>query len=179
MAKAKRWIPTYRAKSIYDIPLSFYKENNIKIVLSDLDNTLDAFNVKEPNERTFELVKDLKEAGVLFMIASNNTSKRVNNYANKLGIRAVCRLHKPSSKYLKRFIESEHFNPEEVVLIGDQVLTDLYAGNGAGIRTILTEPVSPLDPPWTKVNRILEKTRRRKIYKMPYNVIEGRLKTDE
>ncbi len=174
MKKAKRWIPTYRAKSIYDIPLSFYKENNIKIILSDLDNTLDAFNVKEPNQRTFDLVKDITEAGILIMIASNNTWKRVSGYANKLGVRAVCRLHKPSSKYLKRFIEMEKFNPEEVVLIGDQVLTDLYAGNGAGIRTVLTEPVSPLDPPWTKVNRILERTRRKKIYKMPYTVISGR-----
>lgn len=174
MKKAKRWIPTYRAKSIYDIPVSFYKENNIKIVLSDLDNTLDAFNVKEPSQRTFDLVKELNEAGITIMIASNNTSKRVHDYAEHLGIRAVCRLHKPSSKHLKRFIENEKFDSSKVVLIGDQVLTDLYAGNGAGIRTILTEPVTPLDPPWTKVNRILERTRRKKIYKMPYTVITGR-----
>lgn len=175
MAKIKRWIPTYRAKSIYDIPISFYKENNIKIILSDLDNTLDAFNVKEPSQRTFNLVKDLTEAGITIMIASNNTWKRVHGYADKLGIRAVCRLHKPSGKYLKRFIESQKFNFDDVVLIGDQVLTDLYAGSGAGIRTVLTEPICPLDPPWTKVNRILEKTRRKKIYKMPYTVISGRL----
>jgi len=174
MNKPKRWIPTYRAQSIYDIPVSFYKENNIKIVLSDLDNTLDAFNVKEPSQRTIDLVKCLNDAGIVLMIASNNTSKRVHNYADHLGVRAICRLHKPSSKNLKKFIQDEKLNLSEVILIGDQVLTDLYAGNGAGIRTVLTEPISPLDPPWTKVNRILERTKRKKIHKMPYTIVNGR-----
>ena len=44
----KRLIPDYYCKSIFDIPMSFFKENNITHVFSDLDNTLDAYNIFYP-----------------------------------------------------------------------------------------------------------------------------------
>lgn len=172
MAKKKIWVPTYQASSIYDIPVSFFVEKGITTVLSDLDNTLDAYNVKDPNERAFELVKKFKEAGIDFYIASNNTSKRVKRYAQNLGITAFCGLKKPFSGPLRKTIASHNFDKEKTVLVGDQVLTDVIAGNGAGIITILTNPVSKLDAPWTRVNRILEKGKRNRLKKEPYNTKE-------
>lgn len=169
MNKKKIWVPTYQASSIYDIPMSFFLEKGITTVLSDLDNTLDAYNVKDPSPRAFELVARFKEAGIAFFVASNNTSKRVKRYAQNLGIKAFCGLKKPFSGPLKKTIASEGFDKTKTVLIGDQVLTDVIAGNGAGILTILTNPVSKLDAPWTRVNRILEKGKRKRLNKEPYN----------
>jgi len=169
MAKKKIWVPTYQASSIYDIPMSFFLEKGITTVLSDLDNTLDAYNIKDPNPRAFELVKKFKEASIAFYIASNNTSKRVKRYAASLGVDAFCGLRKPFSGPLKRTIKKQGFDVTKTVLIGDQVLTDVIAGNGAGIITILTEPISKDDAPWTRVNRILERGKRKKLKKEPYN----------
>lgn len=169
MAKKKIWVPTYQASSIYDIPMSFFLEKGITTVLSDLDNTLDAYNVKDPNPRAFELVNKFKEAGIAFYIASNNTSKRVKRYAQNLGVVAFCGLKKPFSGPLRRMVERQGFDKTKTVLIGDQVLTDVIAGNGAGILTVLTEPVSKADAPWTRINRILERGKRNKLKKEPYN----------
>jgi HAD superfamily phosphatase (TIGR01668 family) len=171
MKKTPIWFPTYRANSIFEIPVSFYAEHGIKVILSDLDNTLDDYRIQTPSPRTLELVKKLKEAGIDFYIASNNTSKRVTLYGKSLGIRVFSGLMKPFSGPLKKLIKEEGFKKEEVVLIGDQVLTDVKAGNKAGIMTILTEPISEGDIIWTRFNRVFEKKKRKKILSENYNLI--------
>lgn len=164
----KKAIPFAIATSAYDIPLSFYKENNIKHILFDLDNTLASYKEKVPSDKAKELIKRLKENGLSVAIASNNTSERVHNFAKELDIPAYCALRKPFAGPLKKVIEKEKLNKNETVLIGDQILTDVYAGNKAGIRVILTKPLTPLDPPWTKINRVLARGKMRKLYKEPY-----------
>ena len=78
--------PTYYSKSLYDIPVSFYKENGIKILFCDLDNTLDAFYEKEPTEKAIKLVRELEENGIKVIITSKNHGDSVTNYANKLNV---------------------------------------------------------------------------------------------
>lgn len=164
----KKTIPFAIALSVYDIPLSFYKDNNIKHVLLDLDNTLASYKEKTPSLKTKELINSLKNLGLSVAIASNNTSERVHNFAKELDISAYCALRKPFAGPLKKVIKKEGFKQEETILIGDQILTDVYAGNKAGIRVILTKPLTPLDPPWTKINRLLSKRKMEKLYKEPY-----------
>ena len=76
----KKAIPFAIALSVYDIPLSFYKDNNIKHVLLDLDNTLASYKEKTPSLKTKELINSLKNLGLSVAIASNNTSERVHNF---------------------------------------------------------------------------------------------------
>lgn len=160
--KMKR-IPSYLADSIYEIPVSFFLEHNIKNVLSDLDNTLDSVKTKSPGEKAFELKKRLEEAGITIYIASNNTSKRVKRYSEELGVKALSGLRKPFASKLKKILVREGFKKEETCLIGDQIMTDCIAANKAGIMSILTDPLVKIDPIWTKLNRLLEKRLRKKI----------------
>ena len=48
-------------------------------------------------------------------------------------------------------------DPSKVVVIGDQILTDILGGNRMKFYTILTDPLYQKDITWTKVNRIFEK----------------------
>ena len=103
-------------------------------------------------------------SGITFMIVSNNTGRRVRIYAKNLGVRAVCWMLKPFATRLKHFIKKEGFNRDEVLLVGDQLLTDILSGNGAKVRTLLVSPISrKIEPPWTKTNRFFEKRIRVKI----------------
>ena len=47
--------------------------------------------------------------------------------------------------------------PEATVMIGDQVFTDVVAGNLAGVRTILVRPQSRSDLWYTHIFRIFER----------------------
>ena len=51
----------------------------------------------------------------------------------------------------------------EVAIIGDQLVTDIYGGNRVGITTVLVNPMSDIDMPFTKIHRYIE---RKEINKM-------------
>ena len=53
--------------------------------------------------------------------------------------------------------------PDEVVVIGDQLLTDVLGGNRVGLHTILVVPVAQTDGLVTRFNRKIER-RIMKIY---------------
>jgi len=159
----KRMIPFAYSDSIFEIEPSFYEKNRIKIVLSDLDNTLDSYKTSYPSERVKELKRFYSEHGIRLMIVSNNTSKRVQIYAQALGVRAICFMLKPFAFRLKKFLTDESLNRDEVLLVGDQIFTDVMAGNKAGVKTLLVAPLTPFDPPWTSMNRFFEGPTRRKL----------------
>ena len=59
----KKAIPFAIASSVYEIPFSFYKENGIKHILLDLDNTLACYKDKLPSEKTKKFIQTTPDAG--------------------------------------------------------------------------------------------------------------------
>lgn len=161
----KRAIPFVTASSIYDIPPSFYRKHGIEVILSDLDNTLDSYKVLTPSSRTKEWLESMEAAGIRVYLASNNTNKRVLTYAKSLGVSALSGLGKPFAFKMKGLLKKEGFPLDKTVLVGDQVLTDVLSGNGAGLRVILVEPLTGQDPWMTRWNRRIDRSLRKKIKK--------------
>lgn len=160
----KTVIPFGYCRSVYDVPTAALRKLGVKCVLVDLDNTLDAYHATSPSPRAFELKKRLEEAGIDLIIVSNNKGGRVSYYASSLGIKAKCLMLKPFAFRLNRLIKRLGYGKDEVILIGDQIQTDIIAGNRAKIRTILTEPLDEsIEPPWTKWNRHFDKPKREKM----------------
>ena len=94
----KKLIPDFYCKSIFDIPLSFFKENNFKYIFTDLDNTLDAYNVFYPTPRVFKLIEDFKKEGLNVVILSNNHEPRVRDYSAPLNVNYMFHTGKPFPK---------------------------------------------------------------------------------
>ena len=159
----KRNIPFALASNLFEIDAGFYRFHGVKVILLDLDNTLDPYTVAEPSEKTLAWKAKMTEAGYRLVILSNNSGKRVQHYAGLLGVECRCFMRKPFSGPLKKFLREENLSPNEVMLVGDQIQTDVKAANGAGVRCVLLDPIDPHEPPWTKFNRIFDKPKRRKI----------------
>lgn len=159
----KKRIPFAYAKSIYEIDVSFYKKLGVKYILCDLDNTLDPYIVSEPQQEAIDLIKKLSEADITLMIVSNNSGKRVHHYASLLGVEAECFMKKPFSGPLIKMMQRRGIKPEEAIMVGDQIMTDVTASNGAGVRCVLTEPLCDKEPPWTKWNRLFDRPKRKKM----------------
>lgn len=171
----KRFIPFAHATSIYEIDVAFFKKQGIKVLFMDLDNTLDSYKVKEPKERTIELVRQLKENGVTPVIISNNKPHRVCGYADELGVEFLASARKPFSKKIKAEIARRGLTPEQVMLVGDQLMTDVLAGKGAGIKVVLTEKVVKEDQWTTHINRLMDRPIRR-YHRKKGNLIDWRNK---
>ena len=69
-------------------------------------------------------------------------------------------IHAAKKPFYSSFQKALHHleaTPEETVIVGDQLLTDVLGGNKAGLYTILVVPISEREGFWKRVNRTFEK----------------------
>ena len=149
------------AKSVFEIDIDFFKKNNVKVLMMDLDNTLDSYRLYEPPERSREFINKLIETDITPYIISNNKGKRVSSYANSLGIGYLSSSCKPFAFKIKRLIKEKGWNEDELMMVGDQMLTDIGMANKANIRAILTDKIVKEDQWTTHFNRLFDRPMRK------------------
>lgn len=158
-------IPFAYAKNIFEIELNFYKKLGIKYLLMDLDNTLDSYLAEKPTERAIIFISKLKENNITPIIISNNKGPRVKKYSECLGINYLPKSGKPFSSKIKKYMKENEINPNEAIMVGDQLATDIKAAKGAGIKNILVDKIVEEDQKVTKFNRFFEKPFRKRMAK--------------
>ena len=147
--------PTMYRKNIFEIDYKKLKELGITCLVFDLDNTLGLISEKECPRKTKKLLKELQE-DFLILISSNNTADRLKPYLEDLGIGGVAWSMKPSTRGLRKIKKDYKLKKKEMVMIGDQMVTDIFAGNRFRIMTILVDPLGEKDLKITGLNRKIE-----------------------
>lgn len=152
-----KWFkPTWMVESIYSITPEQLEKNNIKAVLTDLDNTLIAWNNPEATEESIQWIEMMKDAGVPVIIFSNNSDERVKGVAEYLGLEYIPRGMKPSRRGYRIAQEKLQLPKEQILMVGDQVITDVLGSNRFGVRSVLVKPLLQSDAWNTKFNRFIE-----------------------
>ena len=147
--------PTMYRKNIFEIDYKKLKELGITCLVFDLDNTLGLISEKECPRKTKKLIKELQE-DFLVLISSNNTGERLKPYLEDLGIGGVAWSMKPLTRGLRKIKKDYKLKKKEMVMIGDQMVTDIFAGNRFRIMTILVDPLGEKDLKITGLNRKIE-----------------------
>lgn len=158
-------IPYCLAKNVYEIDSNFYCKNNIKTIVFDLDNTLDAYYTLVPSPKAIELINSLKNDGFNVVIISNNTKPRVERYCKELDCKYIYGARKPFVLKAKRFFKKNRINPSECICIGDQVFTDVLFSSKVGMKCILCENLVVKDQFFTKINKFFDQYIRKRIIK--------------
>ena len=138
----RRFTPKILIKTIFEIPLENLVDQGFKVIAFDLDNTLTAWRDPEISEETYQWFKGLADHGITACILSNNNDERVKIVAEKLGIPYIPRARKPFKVGFRKLLKLLEIAPNETVMVGDQLFTDIWGANRAGIYTILIDPVS-------------------------------------
>jgi hypothetical protein len=147
-----------QVKTIYDIPLDRLIEMGIRGIITDLDNTLVGARVPAATPALIEWLAEVKRRGLKVVIVSNNAQGRVSAFAGPLSIPFIYRARKPGMRAFRKALEIMNLKPEDTVVIGDQMLTDVFGGRRMGLYTILVTPISPMDEGFfTRINRKLER----------------------
>ena len=147
--------PTMYKKNIFDINYKKLKELGIKCLVFDLDNTLGLIDEKECPLEVKKLLKRLKKDFKIF-ISSNNVYERIVPYIEELEIEGEAFSLKPLPKGLMRIRKKYGYKKNEMVMIGDQIVTDVLSGNWYGVMTILVDPLGVKDLKITGLNRKVE-----------------------
>lgn len=148
-------LPHIYVKDIEKIPYKKLKEQKIKCLIFDLDNTLALLDEEVCPKRVQKLIAKLKKDFQVFII-TNSSLKRATPYKECLEIEVISMAMKPLTKGLRKIKRKYRFKKDEMIMIGDQLMTDILSGKKFGIKTILVDPIGVKDLKITKLNRIIE-----------------------
>lgn len=153
----KKFLPAEYVKSVFEITPEKLIDKGIKGIIVDLDNTLVEWDEAHATRKVVAWMESMRNAGIVVTIFSNNNKERVEIFAIPIGIPYIHSARKPLGKSFRRVLKKTRFKKEEIVVIGDQLLTDIFGGNRAGFHTILVAPIASSDALITRFNRMTER----------------------
>lgn len=152
----KCFYPSEWIDSTYEIDFDALYEKGYRNLIFDIDNTLVEHGYPA-DERSIKLLKGLlaKGFGVLFL--SNNKEARVKMFNDDIGAKYIYKANKPNPKSYLKAVETLGGEVSNTVFIGDQIFTDVWGANRAGIHSILVKPIDKHEEIQIVLKRVLEK----------------------
>ena len=139
--KDKLPIPDRSVEDIYAITPAFLREQGVKLLLMDLDNTLSPYIVDEATDELKVWIRTLQQGGIEPFIFSNNKGDRPALFAEQLGLEYVKLAKKPRQGMLQTVLAQKGYTPVQTAIIGDQIYTDVLCGSIGGLYTIVVKPI--------------------------------------
>ncbi|HEM3529081.1 YqeG family HAD IIIA-type phosphatase [Streptococcus suis] len=159
----ENYMPDFALEKAYDVTVESLKKHGIKVVFVDLDNTLIAWNNPDGTPEMRQWLHDLRDAGIPVVVVSNNKYERVKRAVEKFGIEFEAFALKPFTFGINRALKRFDVQPYEVIMIGDQLMTDIRAAKRAGLKSVLVKPLLKTDSINTQINRWRERRTMKKI----------------
>lgn len=148
--------PRLYCKNVLEVTPEILKENDIKALILDVDNTLLDFDLKIIDGLE-NWGKIMKENGIKCIILSNsNKETKVKMVADLLGIEYIKFAMKPLKRGFKMAQKRLEIPNENIAAIGDQIFTDVIGANRSKMFSILVKPLAEKDLWMTRVKRPIE-----------------------
>ncbi|MGI5817987.1 MAG: YqeG family HAD IIIA-type phosphatase [Armatimonadota bacterium] len=153
--------PDEVAISVADIDLDALEQRGIRGLLIDVDNTLIAHGTPEVSPERLAWVERAVERFSVCLVSNSITGRRMRRLARAMGIPGINVWHwdrKPFCGGIRRAMRIIGTTPETTAMIGDQVMTDVIAGNRTGLYTIWVDRIAHHEFIFTRlVHRTVEK----------------------
>ena len=148
--------PTEYCESTYSIDFEKYYEEGYRGIIFDIDNTLVPHNAMH-DDRSLALFKRLKDIGFKYCFVSNNKEPRVASFNEKIGAEYVFKAGKPKKTGYEKAMEMLGTTRGTTLFVGDQLYTDIWGANRAGIHSILVKPIDKHEEIQIVLKRFIEK----------------------
>lgn len=152
----KIFYPSEYTDSAYVIDYKGLYRDGYRGLLFDIDNTLVEHGA-DADDRSIRLMKDLKEMGFQICLVSNNGEERVKRFNKVIQACYIYNAQKPFPKNYYRAMKLIGTKKNNTLFIGDQLFTDIYGANLAGIKNYFVKPIGPEKEIQIILKRYLEK----------------------
>ena len=133
--------PNVEFDIITDIGVDFLKENNIKGLILDVDNTLIDLS-RNKIDGLDDWIDYIIKSGIKIAVVSNGRKKKqIDLLTKKHGLIYVFFALKPFKSGIKKAKKELNLCYNEIAEIGDQIFTDVWVSNRTKMFSILTKPV--------------------------------------
>lgn len=133
--------PDYMFERYSDVTPEFLVSVGIRALLIDIDNTLAPYEQETADEPILSWFERLRQSGIRAALVSNNHAPRVERFNERLGLPAYADSRKPRRATLERAMRELQVSHAETAVLGDQLLTDAYAGKHIGLIAIIVPPI--------------------------------------
>ncbi len=154
----RRFAPAHAAESLPAIDLQRLYDGGKRLILLDVDNTLVQWKTEEFSPEVVAWVERAKAMGFgLCIISNTHRLDRLERLKTKLGVETVRGRFKPSTAMFRLALIKFKRKPEEAVMVGDQMMTDVLGANRSGIDAIWVRKMEGKEFGGTKINRQIER----------------------
>ena len=148
-------LPRWITPKLTDLTPQFLKDNHIRLLMMDFDNTIVPYTTSVPTEQMAAWLSQMAQSDILLCVVSNSKKDRVKIFCDRYGIPCITHAKKPFPKGIRACLKQFGIASEEAALVGDQIFTDTMGGNNAGVATILVKAIDNHNF-WLKARHVLE-----------------------
>ena len=136
---------------------AYLRERGIDVLIMDIDNTLAPYEQDLPDAHIKAWIGEMQAAGIGLAFVSNNKWERVELFNGEIGSPAFAKSGKPFGKTLRRVIKLYGSDAQHTAMLGDQLLTDVFAGKHIGATALLVPPIKDKTTAFWRIKRALER----------------------
>ena len=151
------FLPTVAVDKVTDITPELIKNMKASAIILDVDNTLAVHGSQIPFKGTIEWTRSMRKNDINILIMSNNFKKRVEPFEAQYGLPFMYLSLKPLPLGYFRAIYKMGVKRKDVVVVGDQIFTDVIGSNLAFMKSILLVPTGKEKSMSFLIRRSLEK----------------------
>ena len=142
--------------STYQIDFEKMYRQGYRGIIFDIDNTLVPHGLPA-DERALALFRRLKSIGYKVTMLSNNKEPRVKMFCDAVEAPYIYKAGKPKPEKYRQAMKNMGTDNRNTLFVGDQIFTDVWEANKAGIYAILVKPIHPKEEIQIVLKRYLEK----------------------
>jgi len=148
--------PAHAVGSLPEISLDDLKAEGLSLILLDVDHTLVKWKQEDFSPEVLAWIAKAKEMKFDLCILSNTRHpERLARLSAILEVDTFRGRFKPSTHMYEMALERYKKKPEDAVMIGDQIMTDVLGANRAGIDAIWVQKMEGPEFAGTKINRLV------------------------
>ena len=140
MARFRNLYPDIYLPSAYRIDYGRLYGDGYRGIIFDIDNTLVTHGAPA-DRRAVQLFSRLKEIGFSCCLISNNQEERVKMFNDAVNVMYIYKAHKPSPDNYEKAMQMMGTDPDSTLFIGDQIFTDIWGANRAGVFSIMVRRI--------------------------------------
>lgn len=139
----QRFSPVEALHALEEVDLDGLFASGKRLILLDVDNTLLPWRSEEIPQSTFDWIARARGLGFELCILSNTRNPdRLGRLSEKLGVEFIRDKFKPNPKMFYLALGKFGVEDSAAVMIGDQLMTDIWGANRAGIDAIWVKPIA-------------------------------------
>lgn len=148
-------IPKLITDELTDLSAQCLRSRKIRLLMMDFDNTIVPYTTDVPTEKMAAWLREMNSSDIQLCVVSNSKNNRVKIFCDKYGIDCITHANKPFTKGINECLAKYQIPAPEAALVGDQIFTDTFGANNAGVMPILVKAINNHNI-WLKLRHVAE-----------------------